>query len=64
MTVASRDFRNVVHSCDQVQVTKVVVAEGLGTEEDPIRAVAYWYDPDGRLIARRDGWEETREGPR
>ena len=47
-----------------VEVLRVKVLEGLGTaeglftEENPFREVVYWYEKDGTLIARRDGWEE------
>lgn len=56
----SASTRDLVHSCERVEVSCVVVVEGAGIDGDPIREVAYWYSDDGRLIARRDAWEEER----
>jgi hypothetical protein len=36
--------------------TEVIVAEGDGTEQDPVREVHYFYDEEGKLIFR-DGWK-------
>jgi hypothetical protein len=50
-----------VRSCERVTLTRVVVAEGMGVDGNPVREVTYWYDDDGWLIARRDGWEEAQD---
>jgi hypothetical protein len=52
-----------VRSCERVTLTRVVVAEGMGVDGNPVREVTYWYDDDGWLIARRDGWEELLPAP-
>lgn len=60
MTRASS--RELVRSCDRVTVTQLVVKEGNGDDIlSPVREVTYFYDDDGWLIARRDGWEEARD---
>jgi hypothetical protein len=57
-TVASS--REMIRSCERVTVTRVVVKEGDGNDmSSPVREVVYFYDDEGRLIARRDGWEEA-----
>lgn len=53
-----------MRSCERATVTRVVLVEGIGQPDDPVREVSYWYDDDGWLIARRDGWEESQQsGP-
>ncbi len=60
-TQVARDARTI-------EVLRVEAVEGLGTseglltEENPYRTVVYWYTTDGRLIARRDSWEERDSG--
>jgi hypothetical protein len=52
---------HTVRSCERVTVTKVVAVEGSGDHDgDPVRHVTYFYDDDGWLIARRDGWVESQ----
>ena len=36
------------------EVFEVVVVEGEGVTEDPVRAVTYWVFPHGELLLRRD----------
>lgn len=40
--------------CETVMVTHVRVTEGEGTEESPYRHVEYYYEPEGKLIAKHD----------
>ena len=62
--VLKKPHTNLVRGGQLVQVLRVEAVEGLGTaeglftEENPVRQVVYWYEADGTLIARRDSWEE------
>lgn len=43
-----------------VELLKVQVTEGEGTEESPKRAVDYYFQPSGVLLWRWDEWEEEQ----
>lgn len=49
-----------IRSCKRETITHVIVVEGNGTDDDPVRQVSYFYSDDGWLIARRDGWQESQ----
>jgi hypothetical protein len=38
----------------KLEVLQIMVYEGEGTEDDPGRIVAYYFLPDGRLLAIND----------
>lgn len=40
--------------CQVMEVICSEVAEGEGTEEDPVRKVRYFYTLDGRMLGRID----------
>jgi len=61
MTDMSYNPREVVRSCRTVEVLRVEVIEGNGTNGMPVRLVTYWHERDGTLIARDDKWERSRE---
>lgn len=46
--------RPAVHSCERVTLTRLVVAEGAGRDNDPVREITYWYDDHGICVARMD----------
>lgn len=53
-----RPLRPIVE-CARVNVTRITLSEGAGTEEDPFRHVIYWYADDGTPIARFDTLEDS-----
>jgi hypothetical protein len=50
-----------VRGAERITVTRITALEGIGQDASPLREVEYWYDDDGRLIARRDGWREHQD---
>ena len=38
----------------ELRLIQVIVVEGKGIEDDPIREVFYYFLPDGRLLAVND----------
>lgn len=54
------DARDVVRSAQVVQVLKLEVCEGLGTEENVARIVTYYYTGSGERLVRIDLWEEEK----
>lgn len=56
---AVRDRVGCVRNCERVTLTMVTAVEGAGQNGDPVREVMYFYDDDGWLVARRDGWLEA-----
>ena len=43
-----------------IQLIKLTVTEGKGTDEDVMRRVDYYYTLDGLLVVRVDEWEEEQ----
>ena len=41
-----------------IQVVEVTISEGAGTDEEPVRAVRYYYSLEGALLARGDQHED------
>lgn len=39
---------------DRIMVTRIVIAEGDGESNDPVRLVTYLYDDNGMRLARTD----------
>jgi hypothetical protein len=53
-TTRAHGIRRGVESCERVTLTRVVTVEGVGTSDDLVRLVTYWFDDDGTCIARID----------
>lgn len=51
------------HEAREVTLIEVVVGEGKGVENDPVRRVVYYHRPDGECVARRDQWKEEQKAP-
>jgi hypothetical protein len=45
---------HAIRSCERVTLTRIVVVEGRGVPDDPMREVTYFYDDDGHCVVRRD----------
>ncbi len=57
---SGEDRHRPLRSVERVTVLRIVVLEGQGFINSPVREVTYHYEEDGTLIARRDLWEETQ----
>lgn len=43
-----------------IQVIEVVVSEGAGVKDEPVRRVFYYYSFDGKVLARGDAYEDEQ----
>jgi hypothetical protein len=54
-----RSFTHLLQELMPMTCYRVTVVEGVGTEENQIRHVIYWFTADGDLITRHDPCEGT-----